>query len=1079
MTFSAPLGAGASAEAPEIREVLSQRGETSEVFANPDGTFTRYEYLRPIWAKSAQGDWVRPDATLRVRPDGTVAPVASTFPITFSGGGTAPMATVRRNGTELSLGWPGELPEPVLKGNVAVYPEVLKGVDLHVEAEVDGFTHVLVVKNREAARNPALRKLSLTTRTKGLSVGVDPETGAVSARDAAGKLVLGGATPTMWDADTESTVKAEVRAGALTLVPDPALLDDPGARFPIKIDPSWTGRRNHWTVVRENARTTSYYDRLTIGDDDAESGVLRAGISGGLKSRSIVELDISKASGAVVSSATFRLWHSWSSKDCGNGNWSAGAVAAWHTGTISGSTTWDAQPSWITSLGGDGGVVRRYTGGYQGRCPAGAQEYNATDVVRAAAAASATNVTLGLMAVNENDQWSWKRYMVYSDGGHSQNPHLAYTYNSYPAAPELLTAANRPCVTGGSRPWVATRTPVLKARLTDPDGDEENDLKATFEWARVNADGTYGAVIGSATTAGNTANGTTAEVTTPALDEGGLYAFRALANDGNLSSKTHGGWCEFGVDTVGPDTAPAVTSPDYPADGEFHGAPGQTGTFTFSGGGTGVTGYKYGWADPPTTPVTGSPATLQITPPPPNPADPTRPGERVLYVRAVDRAGNESPSKHHIIKIGSAGGPTGDWALDGAGSAQNDLSPAGRTATLNGAAPGADGRLVGATTVAFDGVDDYAATAGTVLNTATSFTVSAWVKLADKSAARTILSQAGANYPTFRLEYSPANDRWQLSAWPSNAGGTPVTAASTAVPAAGVWTRLTGVYDAGARTLTLYVNGVAQQTVSRPTAPWASTSPLYFGRGRFAGAFTDHFAGSLAGVQVWNRVLAPAEIVGQATTRVGLWTLDGHGFDDSGYGQDAQPTGVVWAADRGGNTEAAARLNGAAKLTTAGPVVRTDQSFTVAAWARITDLSLYERTVVSQEGTSVASFYLGLRQDANRPQWSMQLRPSDATVCCPRAAVGGTVKLGQWQHLAGVYDQAAGKVRLYVDGVNVREVTATSAWRANGPLSIGFGKWAPAGDFFAGDVDDVQVFAGVLPDSRIAALAAAAPGGQQ
>ncbi|GIH28464.1 hypothetical protein Aph01nite_67740 [Acrocarpospora phusangensis] len=652
--FGGLTGGQASAQTRERVELLSERGETTEIFANPDGSFTRYEYLRPVWAKSQNGAWVRPDATLRERPDGTIAPIAPTFPIVFSGGGDAPMAKASRGGTELTLGWPGPLPEPVIKGNVALYPEVLKGVDLEVEAELDGFTHYLVVKNREAAANPALRKLSLKTTTKGLSLGVDARTGAVSAKDAGGNLVLGGATPTMWDGDTEKPVKAEVRAGALDLVPDPALLDDPGAQFPIKIDPSFSGRRNHWTVVRELAPTTSYYDRLTINSDDGTAGVLRAGISDGKKARSFVQLNIAGVSGTVVSKATFRVWHSWSAKDCGNGNNSGGSVAAWHTGTISGSTTWNAQPSWIASQGHDNKVVRRYDGGYNDKCPAGAQEYNVTTVVKNAAAAGATNMTLGLRAVSETDQWAWKRYKVTSDANHAHNPVLAIDYNSYPAAPDQLTVSSQPCVTGAARPWISSHTVTLKARLSDP--DPETDMKATFEWARVNADGTYSAAVGSATTPGNTSTGTTTQVTTPALDEGGLYAFRALANDGSLNSKAYSAWCEFGVDTVGLDTEPAVTSADYPSDGEYHGAPGQTGTFTFSGGGSDVTGFKYGWAEPPTTYVAGAPATLQLTPPPPNPASPTRPGQLTLYVRAVDRAGHEGPIKPYVFLVGSAAG---------------------------------------------------------------------------------------------------------------------------------------------------------------------------------------------------------------------------------------------------------------------------------------------------------------------------------------------------------------------------------------------------------------------------------------
>ncbi|MFD0479756.1 hypothetical protein ACFQ0B_75140 [Nonomuraea thailandensis] len=51
----------------------------------------------------------------------------------------------------MELGWTGALPKPTLSGDTATYPEVMPGVDLQVTADVDGFSHLLVVKSRAAA----------------------------------------------------------------------------------------------------------------------------------------------------------------------------------------------------------------------------------------------------------------------------------------------------------------------------------------------------------------------------------------------------------------------------------------------------------------------------------------------------------------------------------------------------------------------------------------------------------------------------------------------------------------------------------------------------------------------------------------------------------------------------------------------------------------------------------------------------------------------------------------------------------------------------------------------------------------
>jgi hypothetical protein len=73
-----------------------------------------------------------------------------------------------------------------------------------------------------------------------------------------------------------------------------------------------------------------------------------------------------------------------------------------------------------------------------------------------------------------------------------------------------------------------------------------------------------------------------------------------------------------------------------------------------------------------------------------------------------------------------------------------------------------------------------------------------------------------------------------------------------------------------------------------------------------------------------------------------------------------------------------------------------------------------------------------------------------------------------WTHLTGVYDAGAGEARLYVDGTLV----ATSSGLLTGPVAgnlvIGRGRTSGAPDrFFAGEIDDVHVYSGVLSDPAI------------
>ena len=92
----------AARESGQQVEVGALRGERREVFAQPDGHFTAVEHLRPVRTRK-QGDWVDINTNLETRSDGSVAAVASSVDVAFSGGGTGAMARMARAGRVLSL----------------------------------------------------------------------------------------------------------------------------------------------------------------------------------------------------------------------------------------------------------------------------------------------------------------------------------------------------------------------------------------------------------------------------------------------------------------------------------------------------------------------------------------------------------------------------------------------------------------------------------------------------------------------------------------------------------------------------------------------------------------------------------------------------------------------------------------------------------------------------------------------------------------------------------------------------------------------------------------------------------------
>ncbi|MEV6599272.1 LamG-like jellyroll fold domain-containing protein [Actinoplanes sp. NPDC051346] len=157
--------------------------------------------------------------------------------------------------------------------------------------------------------------------------------------------------------------------------------------------------------------------------------------------------------------------------------------------------------------------------------------------------------------------------------------------------------------------------------------------------------------------------------------------------------------------------------------------------------------------------------------------------------------------------------------------------------------------------------------------------------------------------------------------------------------------------------------------------------------------------------------------------------------------------------------------------STAGPAVRTDQSFTVSAWVRLPKGNGFH-TAVAQDGQQASGFYL---QHAPGGLCTFAVPKADTADPEFSVAVGKPANLEKWTLLVGVYDAAAGEITLYVNGVAGTSVPA-SPFNATGPLTIGRSMFnGYAGNYWPGDIDDVRVVAGALTPAQIVALTANTP----
>ncbi|MFI6317216.1 LamG-like jellyroll fold domain-containing protein [Nonomuraea sp. NPDC050556] len=1080
-------------------EVLSRRGETREVFATPTGAFELIEHLRPVRARR-NGAWVDVDATLRANPDGSLSPVASTVALRLGAGGGESLATMGRAGRELGLSWPTPLPAPVVSGDTATYPEVLPGVDLRVRADVDGFSHVLVVRDAQAARNPALRKLELGVTARGLSVRGDAD-GVLRARDtASGGEVFEAPSPLMWDTPAANPGKAgESRAiapeaaegraptpgakvvplrvtadkGKLTIEPDQAMLA--AANYPVYIDPVWkTVNRSARLMVSSGYPTTSYYNFSdTEGVGYCEVSKDGRCVKNQAK-RLFYRMPINELAGKYVISAEFTAYETWA-YDCNNST----SIQLWHASGFGSTSTWNTtSDNWIKHL-----TSRDVA--YCSRTPV---EFGGTalrDVVQAATDRKDPAITLGLRAYSESSMTWWKRF--------ANDAYLRVQYNTPPSQPkmkELSMSPGGPCVDWNAPPAV-NRLPVMYAILRDADAGSADKIQGQFKigWDT----GSWTSPMTAAKTTGSTF-----QVTAPSsLPANKAMSWAVRVWDGYQWSPWS--WagsatsCYFSYDPTVP-SAPGVSSADYPASNPedpndpWYDGVGRYGAFTVTAGSSDVNRYWVGVNTTPTStgeyrPATpGGAVTVRVAP--------TKAGVNFLYVKALDAAGNVSAPATYMFRVSVGSAPRALWRLDEpAGSSTlaatvRDGTTAVTAAPVGGATLGVDGQV--GTALRGDGTSGYAETAAGVVDSSQSYAVSAWARLANVNAFAGVVSQEGSAVSAFNLQYVKSANRWAFSVSSSDsvAGVGAVAAKSTAAPTVGEWTHLVGVYDAVAKTATLYVNGAPQE--SKPvTTAWNATGPLAIGRAKYNGAKVDFFPGEIDDVRAYDRIVTAdevADLVAQHPVVAGRWKLNTDGADDSGRGRPVILYGdarVDQSAGWLGSPMGAVVLDGSGDYAaTSSAVLDTGRSFTIAGWVTAASRPGAKASVFSQEGAVNSGFILRYNP-AGAGGWQVELPAADTGGATAQTAAHSAYQWQlNWDHVALTYDSLADVLSLYVNGqleqteANVSVRWNTVSFAATRPLQLGRSKSGGTwGEYWPGVIDDVWAFSGVLSQEQVQALA--------
>jgi hypothetical protein len=851
-------------------EIAGERTESSETFAQPDGTLRTREYATPFRVRRGSG-WVPVNTDLKVA-DGVVVPEAATLDVRFSAGGAGPMLTVVKDGRSLSMSWTGTLPAPRLSGATATYAEVLPGVDLELTAKVDSFTQVLVVKTPAAAENSQVRYLQFGLATQGVTVRQDAA-GFITAVDPAGTAVFASDGARMWDrpvkvkgpditppkalaarasevpptplpADPEPALSANlpvrVDADSIDVVPSQEMLTNPATKWPVYIDPGFNGGSEIWTHVNRKNPGKSYWS-------DSNRDTMRVGqVWGGSADddwRTLVQFDVTKLKKATIKRAgvLVNVKHS--------ANCAPSPLQLWQTNAISKSSavTWNStKGKWWKVLGEVNATANKSS------CPKGNDEVKfAQNAVRTAFQDAATKgnatITFAFRAKSESDQYQWKKLVAGST-------YLDVEYNHTPGKPSNLTFS--PCYVSCANNTAVTssKRPTLGMKAADPNG---GTLRYEYE---VYATDKKTQKAKSGTTVTGVASGAQRTWSLKADLADGQYYWRGRACDTYICG-TYSDWFGFKIDSTNPNN-PKVSSTAYPATG-WNGGPGLPGLFTFSPGGTADAIRTYAYA------LNGGTET-KITPPANGIVDvsltPAKDMVNTLRLKAIDTAGNLSGAVDYVFKVR----PVGDawyWSLDeGAGTTAASEPTNNRPLTMAGTGvTWSESGKDGDSAATFAGTGEMS-TASPVFNTLSpaGFTVAAWVRLPAPEPAdggeepgeqpgegtepgagegddpegggtpsdeeqgeetsslptsnQVAVSQDGRNASMFRLGYRADldldGDAVKDPAWCftvkaqdlSTAGS--IDACTTSYVEAGAWVHLVGIVNPVTNRIQLYVNGI-------------------------------------------------------------------------------------------------------------------------------------------------------------------------------------------------------------------------------------------------------------------------------
>ncbi|MFI7708524.1 LamG-like jellyroll fold domain-containing protein [Nonomuraea sp. NPDC049480] len=974
--------------------------------------------------------------------------------VELSAGGTDPFVKMSADGKSYALRWPTPLPKPAVKGSVATYTDAAGvGADLVVTALPTGFRHEVVLRQRP----PKLVELRIGVEDAGLTL-TEGKGGRLLLKGKDKKLVASAARPAMWDASAKgrrplaksAEVATEVAAGdsrtELVLKPDHQFLTDPGTIYPVRMQPM---------AVSTISEDIALFSTDTVDwPASPDSAILIAGVQSGQKVRSHLRFNTGSLQGQTVTDAKLSLFNMDSSAcgaSVGDGLQVRRVTSAWDVNNL----YWANKP---TSTTEDAQINRA---GYGVGCADGAKplEWSVTGIAQDWAAGAA-NHGLVVQSPAEANTGNWRYLTASEDIDFNVPPKLTITTSGPASQPTVSAPAITPAQTVNGTTVTTSLTPQLAATVADT---ASGNLTGQFEVEHDPA--TTGQGTGQIWTGASPAvtSGGQATVSVPAgkLTDGWKIRWRVRA--ANAAASTTSAWSEWQTATVD------VPNPTV---GAFQVTPSQVvNGVTVT---TSLTPALHATVtDPAAQPVR---AEFELEH---DPAAPAGQGTGQIWAGAVDNVDSATQASIAVPADKLSDGWKVRWRVRAVNTATTVGSPWSDWQALAVDVPDPVSEpAVGALQVSPSEQVDGATVTPTV-------TPALLAQVSDP-AGKPLRAEV-------EVEHDPAAPAGQGTGqiWSGSADNVPAGAqASIAVPAdtlsdgwkvrwrgravsataASAWSEwqsfAVSLPKPTATGLTItpskVVDGVTVTDTLTPTLQATLTHPT--GQSLRAEAEIEHDPAAPNGQgtgQIWAGAVDNVASGTQASIAVPAGTLaDGWKvrWRVRAVAGDASSAWSDWQQI----TVDVIQPGEEPLAQTTEPVIRTDQSFTAAAWLRWSDKDGHY-IVTDQRGTHHAPFRLGNTAEHGLVFTFTNADATDATV--EGVLSGVEPPVDEWFHLAGTYDATTRTATLYLNGTQAGTAQLSfPAWNAQAPLRIGAA--------MAGSIDEVQIYQRPFSADEVASVIA-------